>query len=380
MIIKEEILMANGTAILMMIFLLWCRKKNRESTHMEDKLYDAMCVINLMGAFFETITFLVDGNRFLFCREISYMANSLCFAGTASIGLIWGLYVDLRIYRNYKRTFKKAAIVMLPWLVECVAIILNLFGTGILFQISENNIYRRGSLAILGYVSLMIYFVYTIYLVEHSKKQGVNLNFFPVFYFVGPCLAGVLIQLFCYGITTAWISVAIALTFVQMQSYAENLYTDELSGLYNRRYLNAVLTEQERTGSSVRYGIMMDLNDFKSINDQFGHVVGDRAICAMGNILFRSIPDGGMAIRYAGDEFVVLLCDADCESAFYTMKEIHQNLVGFNDSGTEPFTLSASMGYAEFGSDDDAESFLKRMDESMYEEKRKYHRMKPENV
>lgn len=62
------------------------------------------------------------------------------------------------------------------------------------------------------------------------------------------------------------------------------------------------------------------------------------------------------------------------------MKEIHQNLVGFNDSGTEPFTLSASMGYAEFGSDDDAESFLKRMDESMYEEKRKYHRMKQANV
>ena len=104
--------------------------------------------------------------------------------------------------------------------------------------------------------------------------------------------------------------------------------------------------------------------------------MGDKAICTLGNILFRSIPGAGMAIRYAGDEFIVLLSDVEEESVLATMKEIHNNLSRFNESGIEPFTLSVSMGYAEFGSEDDAEVFLMHMDEKMYEEERKYHLLK----
>ena len=379
MIVIEEILAANGITILMMWFLLICRRKNRENLHMEDKIYDGMALVNLLGALFETIAFLVDGNKFIGGVEINYVANSVCFVGTVSIGFLWCLYVDLRIYRNYKRTAKKTGIIMIPWLVEVVAVVCNLFGIGILFKISENNIYQRSNGAIIGYVSLMIYFVYSVYLVYHSKRQGINLSFFPVMYFVGPCLAGVLIQFFFYGITSSWVSVAIALSFVQMQSYAENLYMDELSGLYNRRYFNAVLAEKENMNRRSLHGIMMDINDFKSINDNLGHSVGDHAICTMGNILFKSIPDAGMAIRYAGDEFIVLLLGVDEECMISTMKEINDNLAEFNESGTEPFRLSVSMGCAEFGENDDAESFLASMDDRMYEEKRKYHLIKQSN-
>lgn len=379
MIVIEEILAANGITILMMWFLLICRRKNRENLHMEDKIYDGMALVNLLGALFETIAFLVDGNKFIGGVEINYVANSVCFVGTVSIGFLWCLYVDLRIYRNYKRTAKKTGIIMIPWLVEVVAVVCNLFGIGILFKISENNIYQRSNGAIIGYVSLMIYFVYSVYLVYHSKRQGINLSFFPVMYFVGPCLAGVLIQFFFYGITSSWVSVAIALSFVQMQSYAENLYMDELSGLYNRRYFNAVLAEKENMNRRSLHGIMMDINDFKSINDNLGHSVGDHAICTMGNILFKSIPDAGMAIRYAGDEFIVLLLGVDEECMISTMKEINDNLAEFNESGTEPFRLSVSMGCAEFGENDDAESFLTSMDDRMYEEKRKYHLIKQSN-
>lgn len=379
MIILEEILMANGLTVLMMWFLLLCRRKNRESLHEEDKLYDGMAIVNLAGALSETIAFLVDGKQFMGSRQINYVSNSICFIGTVSIGLLWCLYVELRIYRNYKRIFKKAKPVMFPWVVEVIMVLCNLFGTGIMFKISEENIYQRAAGALIGYISLIIYFAYSIYLVHQSKKQGINLNFFPVIYFVGPCFAGVLIQFLFYGITSSWVLVAVALIFVQMQSYAENLYIDELSGLYNRRYLNAVLTERKITSRKSLHGIMMDVNDFKYINDNFGHSMGDKAICTLGNILFRSIPDGGMAIRYAGDEFIVLLSGVDTESVLVTMDEINHNLSQFNESKIEPFTLSVSMGYAEFGEGDDTEAFLMHMDEKMYEEKRKYHLLKKSN-
>ena len=371
--------MANGLTVLMMWFLLLCRRKNRESLHVGDKIYDGMAIVNLLGALSETIAFLVDGKQFIGSRQINYVSNSICFIGTVSIGILWCLYVELRIYRNYKRIFKKARFVMFPWVVEVIMVLCNLLGTGIMFKISEGNIYQRAAGAIVGYISLIIYFAYSIYLVHQSKKQGMNLNFFPVIYFVGPCFAGVLIQFLFYGITSSWVLVAVALIFVQMQSYAENLYMDELSGLYNRRYLNAVLTERKITIGKSLYGIMMDVNDFKYINDNFGHSMGDKAICTLGNILLRSIPDGGIAIRYAGDEFIVLLSGVDTERVLATMDEINHNLSQFNESKIEPFTLSVSMGYAEFGAGDDTEAFLMHMDEKMYEEKRKYHLLKKSN-
>ena len=163
------------------------------------------------------------------------------------------------------------------------------------------------------------------------------------------------------------------MTFVQMQAYSENLLTDELSGLYNRRYLDGILAKKDIMCRASSYGIMMDMNDFKRINDQLGHSAGDRAIRIMGDILFKSVPDKGMAIRYAGDEFVVLLSGVDHECLMQTMEEINKNIRDFNESGAEQFTLSVSMGQAQFKADDHTESFLKRMDESMYEEKRKYH-------
>ena len=80
-----------------------------------------------------------------------------------------------------------------------------------------------------------------------------------------------------------------------------------------------------------------------------------------------------MAIRYAGDEFIVLLAGIDTAGVLAIMDEINHNLSQFNESGEEPFTLSVSMGYAQFGAEDDAEAFLSHMDGKMYEEKRKYH-------
>lgn len=376
-IVIEEILMANGLTVLMMCYLLSCRRKNRESLHTEDKVYDGIAKVNILGAVAETISFLVDGKSFIGCRQLNYISNSLCFIGTVSMGLLWCLYVNLRIYRNFKKISEKMAVVMIPWMIEVIMVLGNLIKPGIMFKVSADNVYQRTGGALAGYITLVIYLAYSLYMVYHSRKQGVNLSYFPVFYFVCICFAGVLIQLVFYGVTSSWLITAVTLIFTQMQSYAENIYMDELSGLYNRRYLKAVLAKRKNTDANSLYGIMMDVNDFKYINDSFGHSMGDKAISTMGNILFKSIPDAGIAIRYAGDEFIVLLTDADEACVLATINEINKNISRFNDSKAEPFELSVSMGYAEFGKDDNAEVFLRNMDDKMYEEKRRYHGAAP---
>lgn len=372
-IVIEEILMANGMAVLMMCYLLTCRRINRENFHTEDKIYDAIAIVNILGALSETIAFIVDGKIFSGSIMINYIFNSLCFIGTVSMGLLWCLYVELRIYRNYKRTFQKTMTMIMPWIVEFIIVVLNFVRPGIMFIISDHNEYQRTGGSLVAYIAVIIYLAYSIYLVYHSRNQGVNLSYFPVMFLVCLCLSGIIIQLSFYGITSSWLFASVTMIFVQMQSYAESLYTDELSGLYNRRYFNAVLAKKKIINLKSLYGIMIDINDFKLINDNFGHSIGDRAISTVGNILFRSIPDAGMAIRYAGDEFIVLLAGTDANGVLSAMDEIDNNISAFNESKTEPFTLSLSMGYVECKADDDAESFLRNMDEKMYEEKRKYH-------
>lgn len=378
--IIEEIIIANGISILMMLFLLDCRRKNRESIRTEDKIYDNMAVITLAGSALETIAFLVDGQEFSAGIFLNYFTNSLCFLGTVSVGFLWCIYVELHIYKNFKRTFRRAKYLVVPWIIEVVMILVNIFGTNVLFHITEYNVYHRGTCVLVGYVSLMIYFFYSIFVVFHSEKQGINVTFFPVMYFVGPCIAGVLIQFFRYGITAAWLSVALALTFVQMQNYSENLLVDDLSGLYNRRYMNRVLKKYNVNRGKSLYGIMMDVNDFKKINDNFGHSTGDHAISVMGDILTRALPEGGLAMRFAGDEFIILLIDAKEEDAKQMVKNIHGTLAHFNEGGTERFKLSVSAGYTQYTKEDTAESFLKHMDESMYEMKREYHRTHKKDI
>ena len=375
MIDLKEIIVANGITVLMVWFLLGCRRRNRESFHTQDRVYDAMCVVNIAGACLETVSFLVDGRTFPGAVVINYLANSLCFLGTVTIGLLWGTYVNMRIFQNRNRTMRDAKLLIIPWAIEAAGVLATLCGTGFLFSISADNVYQRGPGAPIGYVSLMIYFAYSTYVVRHTQKRGVNLHFFPIQYFVGPCIAGVVGQFLFYGITTSWISVAVALTFVQMQIYAENIYRDALSGLFNRRYLDRML-EKLGTGAARAkslYGIMMDINDFKTINDTLGHSTGDRAIYVLGDTLFRSIPEGAIALRYAGDEFIILLPDADIEKTLATMAAIRAALTALNDSGNEAFTLDAAMGYAQFNPGDTPETFLRHMDERMYEQKRAFH-------
>ena len=69
--VLEEIFMANGTAIIMMAFLLFCRSRNRESIHGDDRIYDCMTIVTILGAALETLSFVVDRQNFVGARFLN---------------------------------------------------------------------------------------------------------------------------------------------------------------------------------------------------------------------------------------------------------------------------------------------------------------------
>lgn len=369
-----EILIVNGLGIFLMAFLRLTRIENAEKRLDGERYFDIMLWLTIAGCFIEALTFVIDGKMFPFCRAMSYVLNSFLFIATCSVGFLWCLYVDFRLYNSIRRVRSRARWLAIPLAVDIAMNIINLSGCGIVFTISEGNVYARGSLVAASYVILFFYFIYSICLVDFSKRNGLHIRFFPVYYFVLPVMVGTLVQGFAYGITMGWACVAIALLFIYIQTQSLNIYIDSLSGLYNRRYLDCIIGLQKNNPKFEIYGIMIDVNDFKRINDLYGHSQGDDAIRNIGRILSDAIPSSGLAVRYAGDEFVVLLRTDEEAAAQTVIAQIKENVDQFNREGQAPYTMSLAMGCSRFDtSSGDAEKFFSAMDEQMYAAKRAHY-------
>lgn len=369
-----EIIIVNSIGIILMIFLRVSRIENAEKRLLGDKLFDVMIWITVFGCLAEILTFLIDGKIFAGSRILSYALNSFCFIGTCSVGFLWCLFVEYRIYNSVKRIRKRAKILAIPFIVDIVMNLINLNGCGIIFRISKDNVYQRGSMVATVYIILFIYFTYSLCLVDRSKKSDLRIQFFPVYYFVVPCILGTIVQGLVYGITLGWTAVAIAFMFVHIETQSLNSFVDSLSGLYNRSYMDCILSQVKRNPKAHVFGIMIDVNDFKQINDRYGHAQGDQAIRAVGRILSESLEEEGIAVRYAGDEFIILLRTEKEEAVKKTIELIEEKTEAFNHLDKESYKLSLAMGYSEFDAESgDVEAFLTKMDQEMYAAKQQHY-------
>jgi diguanylate cyclase (GGDEF)-like protein/PAS domain S-box-containing protein len=161
----------------------------------------------------------------------------------------------------------------------------------------------------------------------------------------------------------------------RIQELSDSAISDPLTGLFNRRYLDAALSQQfamyRRLGR--RYGVIqIDIDDVKSVNDQLGHSAGDGAIRFVADILSGSIREMDVAARYGGDEFVVICSLATTEDlAVYGRRLVRL----IRDSRFAPaeeagLRVTVSAGGAIVAVDDaDERAALDRADGAMYEAK-----------
>lgn len=97
----------------------------------------------------------------------------------------------------------------------------------------------------------------------------------------------------------------------QLQNAADH---DALTALYNRRFLNQYLDDLIRQGQTDFYAVLLDLDYFKKINDTYGHVFGDEVLVAFGQILQKHVGDQGIAVRFGGEEFMLILPEQTTDS------------------------------------------------------------------
>jgi diguanylate cyclase (GGDEF)-like protein len=160
----------------------------------------------------------------------------------------------------------------------------------------------------------------------------------------------------------------------RLRSHSEHAFrlatTDPLTGLYNRRYLDEQLVHIHATAARTRrpYALLaLDLDGIKRINDSFGHAVGDDAIRSFADDLRVSIRAGDLAVRTGGDEFVVVLPEAETQDALSLAQRLRQRL---HDNAGLRHAPSASAGVATWRLYTKVEELLAEADRLVYESKR----------
>jgi len=167
----------------------------------------------------------------------------------------------------------------------------------------------------------------------------------------------------------------IALGFANASRYRnaqQLMYSDDLTGLYNHRYLQIALNQEIMR--SQRYGLkfsvlFMDLDRFKEINDQYGHLAGSAALQEVGRLMRGCVRDVDTLFRFGGDEFAALLVETDRRAARVVAERIRGLIEKhvFLKKDNQPSQVTVSIGIATFpGDTTNQERLLGLADQAMY--------------
>jgi two-component system, cell cycle response regulator len=158
----------------------------------------------------------------------------------------------------------------------------------------------------------------------------------------------------------------------RFQGARELIYTDDLTGLYNYRYLQKVLDLEIRRSERYKLSfslVFIDLDRFKSVNDTRGHLIGSDVLRECADILRKCVRDVDILFRYGGDEFTILLVEASAAGAAIVAERIRATFEGFHfqqESGA-PLRLTATIGYATYPENaSDKKTILEMADRAMY--------------
>jgi diguanylate cyclase len=151
---------------------------------------------------------------------------------------------------------------------------------------------------------------------------------------------------------------------------------DSLTSLGNRRCfddsLAKAVADARARGTSLTL-VMADIDNFKKVNDLFGHRIGDEILKMFARVLLDNARADDTVARYGGEEFAVILPRARVEHARQVTERMRSQLeamqLAVNDSGQEIGSITASFGVAELGTGDDADALLHRADSKLYEAK-----------
>ncbi len=313
-----------------------------------------------------------------FTRFSVSIVNILNAIFLSAITSFWFIYVELSQGEKYITATKARVFALIPAIFETVLIIF-------LFIAIPGFVIKEDGMPTLGYylVFLAIPLIYVVASTARSflrafqkenfavRKQYLACAIYPIII----SITGVLQTLwlaapfFCFGST-------IMILYVYIISLNDQVSIDELTRLNNRTQLKKFIageSSKQNVDKSTRFVLMVDLNKFKQINDQYGHVEGDMALKRTADALKAACGDNVLKTfiaRYGGDEFIIITKTDNEELVKELCHTIKDTVIRLNDEAGAKYELTASIGYASYTGDITAfQTALAEADEALYKDK-----------
>lgn len=296
---------------------------------------------------FEILTIFLN-NSALHLKPLHFLANYLGFLLTPILIVFFAASIG-RFHR-----FKGAIIGISAYFV-----LFNIFVVSKqLFFIDAQNSYHRGNLFVIYLISYFLSVVYLLYeTLRYSRKGFLQHKIFAhilsAFFLVSSS-----IQVIIPEVYTTRVAVVFSLCIYYAYNIELTNLFDKLTGILNQgTYLRKIkeLKEQQAV-------IILDIDNFKAINDNYGHQLGDRCLSSISRIMKSVFGNYGQCYRIGGDEFAIVL--KKCTNVENLIKRFEKSIADRFKSS--PYKLSISLGFAEFEKGDSFETVVSRADMNMY--------------
>lgn len=316
------------------------------------------------------ITRHMRGYDALFLR---YLVHTIYYSMVPLSGFSWALYAHYVIHLDLKRLLAFAKRIFLPILLNVVLLIVNIF-IPLVFEFT----YLGGEILHWWYVyPVLLTFAYVLlsaFLSYHHRVKMKKIDMSSLILFIfPPFVSGVLEVVFnLEGII--WPAMTVSVLFMYISIQGQIMSTDYLTRVANRYQLDQYVSQLMNrlpTGKQIG-GLMIDIDEFKQINDVYGHNQGDNALSITADILRSSVRKTDFVARFGGDEFVVVCLVNELIHLEDIIERIQANVKLFNQERSTQFSLSLSIGHGIYHADQDQSvaSFLEHLDVRMYDIKK----------
>lgn len=315
-----------------------------------------------------------DGKPDTIYPIFNQIGNFLIFLFNLILPSLWILYVHNQVIQKEAKTKRLMCYLGILNILNAILLIISQF-FGWFYYIDSNNIYHRGPFFTLPAIIIICLIGLASSICLCNIKRLTKSHIFALVFFPIPPLCGMTLQVVFYGNSIMLVGVVISLLIVFLNIQNHTIYIDYLTKVNNRKKLDLYLKEKINmsTPNKTFSAIMIDLDNFKYINDTYGHDQGDRALQNLVKLLERVLKSKDFIARFGGDEFFVVLDVMDIEQLERIVFRINRAVERQNEFHNESFKLSLSMGYIvyDYNSHMDLEEFLRQIDARMYENKQK---------
>lgn len=306
---------------------------------------------------------------------LNWLVNGLDVFATLFVCFFWFMLTSSKSTKIFFLRPRVFALTLIPLVIDSILILLSIWG-GFIFYIDADGMYHRGSFFVVQILCSYFYYFLSIGICFDSLIRGsvMERDLFRKWflYSLFPVLGGGFqVAVGVIPFTTATMSVSILYMFITIQN--QRINTDAMTGLNNKLCTQGYVERIAKTATlSPFYFFIMDINKFKKINDNHGHLMGDRAILIVASVLKKIANEyNGFVGRFGGDEFTAVILVKRCPVPDILERQINTMIQDEMKEQRISVPLTICAGYTLSKEDDeDVSTVIERADKMLYQRKK----------